>query len=160
MKIEIGQVITQIISFLIMLWVLKRYAWKPILTLLDERKDRIKREFESIEEQKKQLESLKNEYQEKLKSIDNQARTKFQEALDQAQKDGQKIQQQAHNQAKSIIAKAQEELQKDILKAKDQLKNDFVEVTFAAAQKVMQTNLDHEKQKALIPEFINKAGFN
>ena len=49
LKIEIPQLITHIIGFLIALWILKRYAWKPLLALLDERRERIKNGFAEIE---------------------------------------------------------------------------------------------------------------
>ncbi len=52
MNIEISQVITQIIGFLITVWLLKRFAWKPLLSMMDERRQKIKDEFQRIEDEK------------------------------------------------------------------------------------------------------------
>ncbi|MGZ3633771.1 MAG: F0F1 ATP synthase subunit B family protein, partial [Parachlamydiaceae bacterium] len=62
MKIQIGQVISQIIAFLLMLWILSRYAWKPILNTMEERRHKIQSDSDAIEDQRKQAEALLAEY--------------------------------------------------------------------------------------------------
>lgn len=52
LDLDLGQIIVQIIGFLAMLWILKRYGWKPLLDLLDARRQKIQSEFDSIEEKK------------------------------------------------------------------------------------------------------------
>ena len=56
------QVLTQIIGFLIVLWVLKRFAWKPILALLEERRQKIKNEFDEAARRKGEANQLLASY--------------------------------------------------------------------------------------------------
>ncbi len=156
MKVEIGQVITQIIAFLIMLWVLKRFAWKPLLASLDNRKDRIKDEFDAIEDQKNDLSKLMKQYIESLKNIDVQAQAKTKAAIEKGLQAAQQIQNDAQQEAKEIIKKAQEDLQKEIVKAKKQLKNEIVQLAMNASEKVLEGSLDKEKQKKLVLDFIDQ----
>ena len=53
MGLELGQIITHIIGFVIAVIVLKKFAWKPILSMLEERRNKIKSEFDSIKEEHK-----------------------------------------------------------------------------------------------------------
>lgn len=156
MRIEIGQIFTQIVSFLVMLWVLKKYAWKPLLAILEKRQNTIKGEFADIENQKTELDKLAEEYRQKLKGIDELASVKTKEAIDQGRQMAMEIQNEAHQQAKGIIAKAKEDLQKEVLKAKVQLKDELVNMTVMAAEKILQKNLDKEKQKNLMMDFIDQ----
>lgn len=156
MSVEIGQIITQIISFLIMLWVLKRYAWKPLLAVLDARREKIQGEFDTIENGKKENENLKKEYEKKLREIDVQARAKIQEAVAEGNELSMEIQNAAHAKAQEIVSRAKEELQKEVYKARTKLKDELVDMTLSATEKVVQLNLNKDNQKKLINDFIEQ----
>lgn len=160
MNIEISQVFTQIVSFLIMLWVLRRTAWKPLLQILDERKAKIQGEFDQIDAEKIRLGKLEEEYQNQLKTIDNQSRIKINEAIEKGNKISQQIVEDAHKKAKGILVKAEEDLKFEIAKAKVQLKGEIVDMALLATQKVIKQDLDQSKQKKLISEFVEQTEFN
>lgn len=156
MHVELGQIFTQIVSFLVMLWVLQRYAWKPLLKFLEDRKQKIQSEFNAIEEQQKEVERMKKEYDHLLHTIDLQAKEKIQEALDEGRKAAYKIQEEAHVSAKAILAKAKEDLQMEVAKAKLQLKDEVVKLTMLATQKIIKLSVDEQMQKKMITDFIEK----
>ncbi len=153
MSLEFGQVVTQIISFLVMLWFLKRYAFGPILSVLDERRNKIQSEFDTIEKQKKEIKRLIHDYQGKLKQIDIEARNKIQESVEQARRAGQEIQANAKAQAKTIVATAQVEIQREIAKAKAQLRDELIKMTFEATQKVLKAEVNEDRQKLIMEQF-------
>lgn len=157
MHLEISQIVSQIFAFLIMLWVLKRYAWKPLLSILEERRNKIQAEFQSIDEQKKANETLLNEYREKLKNIDHQARVKIQEGIKEGEKKSLQIQNEAHETAKAIILKAQSDLQNEINKAKLQLRKEIVGMTLSATQKIIGEKLSSQKENKLVADFVDQA---
>lgn len=159
MDLEIGQVLTQIVAFLIMLWILKRFAWKPLLGIMEERRDKIKAEFHSIDDQKREIQRLTNEYNDKLKQIEFEAKAKIQEAVNQGNELARQIQAETQQQAKAILNKAQDDVQKEIAKAKIHLKNDLVNMTIAATEKMLNEELDTKKQKKLLAEFVEQADF-
>lgn len=156
MKVEVGQIISQILSFLIMLWILKRYAWKPILKFMDDRQSNIKSQFDEIEDQKKQLSSQIKEYNEKLSALDAKAHSKIREAVETGQQMAQKIQQDALSQARSVIAKAELDAQKELHRAKVHLKNELVNLVLATTEKIFKADLNQEKQKKLIVDFVKQ----
>lgn len=156
MHIQIGQVVTQIISFLIMYFLLKRYAWKPFFTVLDERNYKIRNEFETIEQQKKQFEALQEEFHNHLKKSDIDMRNKVMEAIKEGQEIAKEIKNEAQQQAKEIIKKAHTEMEQELVKLKAQLKDDIVQMTIAASEKLIQANLNDKKQKELVETFIDR----
>lgn len=156
MHLEIGQIITQIISFLVMLWVLKRYAWKPLLSTLEERKKAIRSEFDNIEKQKKNLEKQKKEYEGKLHDIDEYAHVKIEEAVDIGRKRADEIHKEAQQNAQALLTKTQADLQKEVIKAKEQLKDEIVKMTMMSTEKILQKDLNKDKQKGLIQDFVEQ----
>ena len=159
MNLEIGQVLTQIVAFLLVVWVLKKFAWKPLLAVMEERKNKIKSEFDSLEEQKKKAQTLLEEYQEKLRNIEAEARARIQEAVAEGRKISQEIQTEARRQAQEILVKTKSEIEREVAQAKIQLKNDLVNMTIAATQKIIQAELNQERHKKLIADFVEQADF-
>ena len=155
MGLEIGQIVTQIIGFLIAVFLLKKFAWKPLLSILEQRRAKIKSEFDNIDKEKKKVADLLSDYQTKLKEIDSLARVKIQEAAREGQKLANEIKENARKESKEILTKAREEIQRDVDKAKVQLKNDLVNMTMRVAEKLIRERLDEEKDKKLIAEFID-----
>ncbi len=155
MGLEIGQIVTQIIGFLIAVFLLKKFAWKPLLSILEQRRLKIKSEFDNIDKEKKKVEDLLSDYQTKLKEIDSLARVKIQEAAREGQKVANEIKENARKESKDILIKARDEIQRDVDKAKVQLKNDLVNMTMRVAEKLIRERLDEERDKKLIAEFID-----
>ena len=155
MGLEIGQIVTHIIGFLIAVLLLKKFAWKPLLSILEERRSKIKSEFDNIDEEKKKVEDLVSDYQTKLKEIDSLARVKIQEAARDGQKLANEIKENARGESKDILTRAREEIQMDVDKAKVQLRDDLVNMTIRATEKLIREKLDDQKHKKLIAEFID-----
>lgn len=156
MKVEIDQIITQIISFLMILWLLSRYAWKPLLKVLDDRKNKIQSDCAEIQEQRLQVDKLVNEYQEKLRSLDAQALQKMNQAIEEAKLAAESIHAEAKLQAKAILSQAQDDLQNEIHQARLKLKNDLVEMTLSATEKVLKNSLNEEQQKKYVSDIIDQ----
>lgn len=155
MNIEISQVITQIIGFLITVWLLKRFAWKPLLSMMDERRQKIKDEFQKIEDEKAKAAQLKCDYENKLRNIESERRQKISEAVNEANKIASEIKAGAQTEARGIVARTAEQLDRDIAKAKVLLKEDMVNITMSAAEKILHEKLDEKKERQLIDKFIS-----
>lgn len=156
-NIEIGQILTQIVAFLFMYWILKKFAWKPLLAIMEERKQKIESEFEFIEQQKREIQHLNDEYNAKLKDIDAKARVKIQEGIDKGYKLAREIQEEARVQAKNIISHTQDEVVKEIAKAKIQMKKEIIHLTIEATKKLLKEEIDEKKQESLIDKFLEEA---
>ena len=157
LNLDVSQIIIQIIAFLIMLWVMKKYGWQPLLDTLKARREAIQAEFDSIAAQKEEVKQLTIHYEEKLKEIDADARKKIQEAVAEGHKISLEIQEDAQAHAKEILQKAKSELEGEIANAKNQLKNDMVNLVVNITEKILQEKLDSAAQKKLIANFVEEA---
>ena len=101
---------TQILGFLIVLWIMKRFAWKPLLRTLEERKERIRSELEEAERRKEDAEKLRQQYEDKIESIDAEARARLQEAVKNAQKVASEIKDEARADVKEMLGRARDEI--------------------------------------------------
>lgn len=157
MNLDVSQIVIQIIGFLLMLWVLQKYGWKPLITQLDERSARIKGEFDAISEQRGAVQTLKEQYEEKLRKSDDEGRRKIQEGIAQGRKIALEIEEQAQANGRAILEHARREARTEIANAKDQLKADMVNLVIATSEIVLQHELDPPKQEKLIKDMIEKA---
>jgi F-type H+-transporting ATPase subunit b len=154
MDVSIQQLLTHAVGFLITVWILKKFAWGPLLALLEERRKKISDEFETIEEEKKKIDNLSAEYQAKLKDIDAERRAKLVEAVNEGKQIAQKIEAEARDKAQEIHNKAKTDIERDIAKAKVQLKDEMITITMSAAEKILKEKLDDTKHRELIGRFI------
>lgn len=156
MNLEIQQILTQILGFLILLYILKRFAWKPLLSLLDERREKIASEFKNIEKFKEELSRIEEDYKAKLSEIDAQARIRIQEAIAEGQRISIEIQDKARDEAKKLLEKAKVNIELEMAKAKVELRNEVATLAIMAAERILREELDGKKQKKLVIDFIER----
>lgn len=156
MKPEIPQILTQIVGFLIALWILSRYAWKPLLGVLDERRQKIADEFAGIENKKAEAEKLLANYEERLRKIEEEARARLNEAVAEGQKVAAHIKADAQEDARKIVARAKSELERDVAAARAQLKQDMVAMTLSAAERLLHEKLDAGAHQKMINRFLDE----
>jgi F-type H+-transporting ATPase subunit b len=155
MGLEFGQIITQIIGFLLAILLLKKYAWKPLLSMLEERRTKIKAEFDAIDQEKKKTEDLQADYQKKLQEIDALARVKIQEAAREGRKMADEIKEEARKEARDIVYKTREDVERDVEKAKVQLRDEVIDMTMHITEKFIGEKLDAEKDKKLVARLVD-----
>ncbi len=138
----IAEIVVQMLGFLIALWVLKLFAWKPLLKLLDDRRLRIRNLFKEIDDKNADIAKLKEDYLRHIANIEEEARRKIQQAVGEGRRIAAEIQDKARLDAKNIIEKAKQDIALEIAKAKVELKDDMARLAINAAEKVIQHELD------------------
>jgi F-type H+-transporting ATPase subunit b len=156
MHIEYAQVITQIISFLLMLWILSRFAWKPITSTLEARRSHITADLEKNAQENVRLSRMIDEYDAKVRAFDKTMQESMQKVLAEARAEGEKTKDQARQQARAFFIKAQEDVQKEIDRAHVELKKDLVNMVLLATQKILPTTIDKDSENHLMMEEITK----
>jgi F-type H+-transporting ATPase subunit b len=154
MSLEWQQLLTHSLGFLITLWILRRFAWKPLLALLEDRRNRIVDEFKKIDDEKAKVAEQKAQYEARLREIDNERRAKLVEAVDEGKKVAADIKAHAQDEVKELHAKAKAELDRDVAKARVELRNQMVAITMTAAEKLIKEKLDDTKHRDLIGKYI------
>ena len=148
------QIFTTILGFLIAVLILRRYAWGPLLAMLEERRARIQGEFDRIEVEKQGAAALKSEYEGQLRGIDTQARARIQEAVQEGQRVGGEIKEQARLDARSQMERAREEIEREKDKANAELRNRMVEMVVKATETLIRERLDDAAHRRLITDFL------
>jgi F-type H+-transporting ATPase subunit b len=157
MELELRHVLTQIIAFILMYLILKKYVWNRLYGVIDERRKRIEHEFSTIENDKLEAKKLHEMYEQKLSDLDTEAHAKFSAAIAEGKKAAEEIQRATQKESQSMLEKARADIEREVGKAKTQLKNEVVNLVIAASKKVIQADLDAEKQKKMILDFVDKA---
>jgi len=158
MHVDIPQLLTHAVGFLIFVWVMKRFAWGPLLGLMEERRNKIIGEFEKIEQDKAEVAAVTADYEAKMKEIDGERRAKLVEAVDEGKKMAAEIKTAAQDEIKGLHDKAKADLQRDVAKAKVQLRDEMIAMTMTAAEKVIHEKMDDAKHRDLIGRFIDNLG--
>jgi len=149
-----NEIVAQIISFLVLVFILRAFAWKRILSLLDQRKERIASEFKQIEDAKIEIEKIKAFYEEKIGAIEEFSRAKIQETVDESRHVSQEIKEKAQKDAKVIMEKAHDNIKIELSQAKEELKEKIVELTINAAEHIIKEKLNPETDKKLVSSFL------
>jgi len=154
--INLPLLISQLISFLVLLVLLYFLAYKKILSLLDERAKRVKESLEQAEAVKEQSLKAEDEVKKQLQA----ASQKGQELIVQATQTSDEIRAQAQDLAKkdaeALIEKARQAIKAERDGALDELRQEFADITIMAAGKVIGESLDKESHKKLIDKVLKE----
>jgi F-type H+-transporting ATPase subunit b len=156
--IDVRQVITQILGFLIMLWVLRRFAWAPVLKMLEDRRQKIAGEFAEAERRQQDADAAKAKFEQELRGIEALRRQAITESLAEGQKVAGEIRAQANVEAATRLERAQDEIAREREKAKEILKQQMIALSLRAAEKILREKLDEPRQRKLVGEFIDEVG--
>lgn len=152
---EFGETITQIIAFVIFVWVMKRYAWGPVINVLDERQAKIEEGFESIRRKQDDAERLRKEYDDRLAEIEQEARAKIQEAIAEGRRVAGELNEEARQEAARITEHAQRNIRLEIAKARQELRDEIVDMTIESTRRLIDETLDDERHRKLVASFIS-----
>lgn len=156
--VELSQLITHIVGFLVALWILRKYAWGPVLNMLDERRDKIDQDLRSAERTREEAKQDQEELRRQLKEIDATARAKTLEAVNEARQIASEIKENARNDGKALLERARQEIVREKAKAQVELKNTVVGLAILGAEKLLVERLDDEANKKLVLDFIDQVG--
>jgi len=149
-----GTVVWTLITFLIMAWLLAKYAWKPLLGALDAREQSIKESIDQADRNREQSEQALTEHRELL----NEARRERSSALEQGRQDAEKLKAEiveaAQGQREQLLKQTQEQVQAELRQAKAELRGETVELAIKAAEKLLVKNLDDPTQRKLVEDYL------
>ena len=151
-----SEIFAQVLSFFLLLFLLKLFAWKKILNLLDQRKEKIRSEFEKIENSKLEISKLKADYESKMLSIHEQAEVKIREAIEEGRKLNAQMRKQAHEDAQDIINDARKQVKHEISQVQEKLKDRIVDIALDAARNVIQEKLTEDGDRKIVEDFIKE----
>jgi len=151
-----SEVVAQVLSFLILFFILRVFFWKRFLKLLDDRKERIAFESKKIEDERNKAEELKAQYLDKLKSIEDTAKSKIQEAALEGQKMLQQMKSDARTEAEKIINDAKDDVKREFSKAKQELRDEVVDLVLEATEHLLEEKINDKEDRRIVKNFLDR----
>lgn len=149
-----NEIVAQIISFFLVLFLLKVFLWKRLLGVLDKRKERIASELKAIEDTKSEIDNLKTDYEVKIAAIDVEAKSMIQEAKEEALKIAEAMRKKAYQDTQEIVESAKASMQYELAKAREEIKDEIIDMTIRATEQVVGEKLTEEQDRKLIEDFL------
>ncbi len=159
---EIGingwNLIAQIITFIIFVYLFWRYALKPIVTRLDARTDRIRTSIQAVEQMRTELNQTEARNEQLLAEARQEAQQIAANARQASEATLARAREEAGKQADDYLTRAQESLRQETNQARQQLRQELADLAVTAAGKIVRRNLDPAAQSQLIQETLTEAG--
>ena len=155
-NIQLREVFVQLLAFVLVFLFLKAKVWKPVLTLLETRRQKIETGFREIDQTKQDLANLKADYDSKLRLIEEEARAKMEQVIQEGKKLARGIQDEARTQAKEILEKSKEDIRLETAKARVMLRQEIANLAFSATEKIVKEKLTDKKDEQMILAFIKE----
>lgn len=154
----VGDMLFQLITFLVLLMLLRKFAWGPIMNIMKEREDHIASEIETAEKNRTDAERMINEAQSELKNTRQDAQKIIEEAKQTGVEQEQSIIATARKEADRIKASAREEIEQEKDKAIHALQEQVATLSVQIASKVIEKELSAKDQEQLINDYIKQVG--
>jgi F-type H+-transporting ATPase subunit b len=145
----------QAVAFLLLLIVLTKFAFRPLLNILEARQENIRNDLDQAESRRLEMERLQKDYEERLAKIEDEARDKIQQAIKQAEGIRDEILTKARTESEQVLAVGRAEIDRDRIRSMAQMRNEIADLAIHAAQSVVGKNLSAQGHDQLIAEALS-----
>jgi F-type H+-transporting ATPase subunit b len=149
--------LTQVVTFIILLVILRLVAYKPIMRMLDERSRRIRESMEQAEAIREQSARAGEEVKKQLEAASREGQERIARAVKAGEEVKQKAQEEARQGAEALLNRARAEIKQERNEAIDAVRREFADLTIMAAGKVISRSLDKEGHRELIEKVLEES---
>lgn len=153
---DIGNVIWTVVIFLLLLAVLSKYAWRPMLDALQRREQFIRETLETARKEREEAARRLAEYQEMMARSKQEAQAILEQGRRDAEQVRQRLHQQAQSEADQMIGRAKQEITLAKQSALQDLQNVAADLSVNVASKIIQRNLSVPDQQRLVEESLKQ----
>jgi len=151
-QVDPGLFIWTILTFLVLLGLLGKFAWKPLLAALDSRHELIKKSLDDADKAKQELERLQQDSREIISEARVEAQSIVAKSRSEAEKLKGEMKQKAKEEAGSIVRSAEKQIQVETEKAIAEIRGEVVDLSLLVASRLVKKNLSKEDNQSLIEE--------
>ena len=158
LKVDPGLLLWTIITFVVLLLILWKTAWKPIVEALDARAEKVRSDIDQADKSRQEAEKVLAEHKELMSNAKGESAKIISQGREEAEKVRSEIIEKAQGDAKEMAERAKREISMAKEAALAELKSEIVTISTDIASKVIGKNLNPEDQNALVEEALNKIG--
>lgn len=155
-QVDPGLFIWTIVTFLVLLTLLAKFAWRPLLNSLSAREETIRKSLADAEKARVELERLNKESE----AIIRQARVEGEQIIGASRADAERLRgelrEKARAEAEGILRNAERQIQLETARALQQIRSEAADLSVAIASKLIQKNLTREDNEKLIQQALNQ----
>ena len=154
LDINPGLILWTILTFVIVLVILRVAAWKPLLAALTSREDHIRDTLRQAEQAQSEAQKLLEENKRQLAQAEEQSQRVMKEGREMGERLKAEIVERAHASSRQMVEQAKEEIRREKETALVELRLEVADLAIGAASKILDTNLDTPKQRQLVDSVI------
>lgn len=153
-----GLIFWMTLSFLVVLFILGKFAWKPIMKALDDRERTIEEALSEAERARSEIASMNAQNEALMREAREEREVLLREAREIRDKEIASAKERAKSEADAILARAREDIRNEKLAAIGELKTHVADLSVEMAERILRTQLqDANAQKALVQQMLNEA---
>jgi F-type H+-transporting ATPase subunit b len=146
----------QTLNFLILVWLMKRFLYKPVLSAIDEREKRIATELANADKKKKEAQKERDDFKHKKELFDQQRAALLSKATDEAKTERQRLLDEARQAADALSARRQETLKNDARTLNQSIRHRTEQEVFAIARKALTDLAGTGLEESMVDLFVNR----
>ena len=151
-----GLFIWTIITFLVLLALLAKFAWRPLLEALESRQENIRKSLEDADRARQELERLQQESAKMMQQARIEAESIVAQTRADADRLREELKQRAKEEADNIVRNAQQQIQLQARQAMQQIRHEVADIAVLLASKLLERNLAKEDNARLIDETLKQ----
>jgi F-type H+-transporting ATPase subunit b len=158
LEFHLGTILFQLVTFLILMLLVARFAVRPLLGVMKQRQDYIDGQITAAEKNREEAEKLVAEQREALETARREAREIVERAKKQKEREAEEIIRQAQERAERMINEATAQITREKEKALADLRDEVGRLSVLLAAKVLEKELDAEEQSKLVGRYLEQVG--
>lgn len=156
--INLGDILVQLLAFVILLALLRKYAWGPLMGMMKEREEHIANQIDTAEKNRKEAEVYVKEQREQLEKTRLEAKSMIEDAKRLGEQQSAKLVAEARDEAIRIKEQAKQEIAQEKEQAIAALREQVGSLSVMIASKVIEKELDEADQQQLISSYLKQVG--
>jgi F-type H+-transporting ATPase subunit b len=149
-----GLFIWTIVTFLVLLGLLTKFAWKPLLTALQNREERIAKSLEEAKRATEEMVRVRREADEIVRQAHGEASALLSSIRSDGERLREEMKQKARAEAAAIVAAAERQIRQESARARDEIRREAIDLSVLIASKLLRRNISPDDNRALIDEVI------
>lgn len=154
--LTLGTILAQMLNFFILVWILARFAYKPLVSMMQERKERIAKDLADAQAARNEAEQFKADYAAQMANARQEAQQIVEKAVQQAEATTREQLAAAREQIEREKERARQDIVNERDRAMNNLRNEVISLSVAMATKVVAKDMDSETNTKLIEDAIAK----
>ena len=157
-QLHVGDMLFVMLTFLVLMWLIKLVAWKPVTKMMQDRSDKIVNDIDSAKESRTKAAELAQKRQAELDKTRDDANGIINNAKQTGQRQREQIVEDARNEASNLKSSAEKDIEQQRQEALANSRKDVASLSIEIASKIISKELNEDDQKGLVDSYIEGLG--